>query len=46
MVAPKGRAAIEGDAEAAGDGSGFISVIYCGVCGVPPEYCEFGHGGG
>jgi hypothetical protein len=37
-----------GDAEAAAEG-GFAAaakgaVVYCGACGLPPEYCEWGSG--
>ncbi|KAK9449526.1 translation initiation factor SUI1 [Limtongia smithiae] len=25
-----------------GDGTKALSIVYCGVCSFPPEYCEFG----
>ena len=46
-VAPgAGKGADDSDGEEAmGAGAGaFKSVVYCGVCGMPPEYCEWGPG--
>ncbi len=46
VIAPKSGRGDSTDPEAKAEGSGLdMAVVYCGNCGLPPEYCEFGPGG-